>query len=99
MKVLTLYPFLNCYKTQIFTFDVATQLYNKIQKRFMPTLRADDNVSTTIPNWCQFHQRFFKRFFPTNVVSAAFSCYVLALSKNLYEKCARKTLMKLTAGE
>ena len=28
--------------------------------------------------------------------SAAFSSYVLALSKILYEKCARNTLMKLT---
>jgi len=27
---------------------------------------------------------------------AAFSSYVLALAKNLYEKFARKTLMKLT---
>jgi len=32
-----------------------------------------------------------------NVVSAAFFSYVLALAKNSYEKCARKTLMKLTA--
>ncbi len=48
--------------------------------------------------WAQIHQRFFARFFRTNVVSAAFSSYVLALSKISYEKCARKTLMKLTPG-
>ena len=48
---------------------------------------------------CQFHQRFFARFFRTNVVLAAFSSYVLALSKNSYEKRTRKMLMKLTAGE
>jgi hypothetical protein len=33
------------------------------------------------------------------VVSAAFSNYVLALAKNLYEKRARKTLMKLTIAD
>ncbi len=27
-----------------------------------------------------------------------FSSYVLALAKNSYKKCARKTLMKLTTG-
>jgi hypothetical protein len=27
-----------------------------------------------------------------------FSCYILALLKNSYEKCSRKTLMKLTTG-
>jgi hypothetical protein len=32
-----------------------------------------------------------------NIVLAAFSSYVLALSKNSYEKRARKMLMKLTA--
>jgi len=34
----------------------------------------------------------------TNVVLAAFSSYVLALSKNSYKKHARFSLMKLTAG-
>jgi len=29
---------------------------------------------------------------------AAFSCYVLALAKDLYKKRTRKTLMKLTEG-
>jgi len=33
-----------------------------------------------------------------NVVSAAFSSYVLALAKNSYKKHACKKLMKLTAG-
>ncbi len=47
---------------------------------------------------CQFHQHFYVRIFRTNVVSAAFSSYVLALAKNLYKKCARKMLMKLTAA-
>ncbi len=47
---------------------------------------------------CQFHQHFYLRIFRTNVISAAFSSYVLALAKNSYEKRARLTLMKLTAG-
>jgi len=34
--------------------------------------------------------------FRTTIVSAAFSSYVLALSKNSYEKCVHMTLMKLT---
>jgi len=46
----------------------------------------------------QFHQHFYVQIFRTNVVSAAFSSYVLALSKNSYEKFARFTLMKLTPG-
>jgi hypothetical protein len=36
--------------------------------------------------------------FCTNVFSAAFSSYVFALAKNLYVKCPRLTLMKLTAS-
>jgi hypothetical protein len=39
---------------------------------------------------------FFACFFHTNVVSAAFSSYVPALSKISCKKCARKTLMNLT---
>ena len=46
--------------------------------------------------YSQFHQRFTRKFFCTNVISAAFSSYVLALVRNLYEKFARKMLMKLT---
>jgi len=38
---------------------------------------------------------FYVQIFRTNVV---FSTYFLALLKNSYEKCARKTLMKLTPG-
>ncbi len=45
---------------------------------------------------CQFHQHFYAQIFCTNVILAAFSSYVLALAKNLYEKCTRKMLMKLT---
>ncbi len=45
---------------------------------------------------CQFQQRFYVRIFHTNVVLAAFSSYILALAKNLYEKPMHKTLMKLT---
>ncbi len=41
---------------------------------------------------------FYVQIFGTNDVSAAFSSYVLALSKNLYEKCAHMTLMKFTIG-
>jgi len=33
-----------------------------------------------------------------NIVSAAFSSYVLALAKNSYEKREQKMLMKLTTG-
>ena len=47
---------------------------------------------------CQFHQRFYVQIFRTNVGSAAFSSYVLAFEKNLYEKCAKTMLMKLTVG-
>ena len=42
---------------------------------------------------------FYVRIFRTNVVSAAFSSYILALVKNSYEKGARIMLMKLTEGE
>jgi len=41
---------------------------------------------------------FYIRIFHTNVLSAAFSSYILALLKNLYKKCARLTLMKFTTG-
>ncbi len=47
---------------------------------------------------CQFHQRFYVRNFCTNVVSADFSSYVLALANFFYKKCAKITLMKLAAG-
>ncbi len=47
---------------------------------------------------CQFHQHFYVRIFRTHSILAAFSSYVLALAKNLYEKYAPLTLMKLTAG-
>jgi len=40
----------------------------------------------------------FARFFCTKVFLVAFSSYILPLAKNLYEKRARKMLMKLTAG-
>ncbi len=49
-------------------------------------------------NRCQFHQCFYVRIFRTNVISAPFSRYILALNKLSYEKCARIMLMKLTAG-
>ncbi len=48
--------------------------------------------------WGQFHQHFYVQIFRTNVVSAAFSSYVLALLKNLYEKRSRKMFVKLTLG-
>ncbi len=50
-------------------------------------------------SWCQFHQHFYVQIFCTNVVSAAFSSYVLVLAKNSYKKCAPKMLMKLTPGK
>ncbi len=42
---------------------------------------------------------FYVQIFRTNIIFAAFSSYVLALAKNLYEKCACLTLMKLTAEQ
>ncbi len=39
---------------------------------------------------------FYARIFRTNIVSAAFSSYVLALGRNLYKKAAHKMLLKLT---
>ncbi len=48
---------------------------------------------------CQFHQCFYVQIFRMKVVWAAFSSYILALAKNLYEKCAQKMLMKLMAGQ
>jgi hypothetical protein len=39
-----------------------------------------------IDTWAQFHQCFYVQIFRTNVVSAAFSSYILALAKNSYEK-------------
>jgi hypothetical protein len=44
--------------------------------------------------WCQFHQCFLHAIF----VRKPFSSYVLALNELSYEKCARKTLMKLSPG-
>ncbi len=42
---------------------------------------------------------FYVRIFRTNVILAAFSSYILALAKKLYEKRARIMLMKLTTGD
>ncbi len=55
-------------------------------------------LMTRTDNRCQFHQHLYVRIFRRNVVLAAFSSYDLALVKNSYEKCARKMLMKSTAG-
>jgi len=41
---------------------------------------------------------FYVQIFRTNAVLAAFSSYILALGRNLYEKFVRLTLMKLTTG-
>ncbi len=41
---------------------------------------------------------FYVPIICTNIVSAAFSSYILALVKNLYKKWARIMLMKLTPG-
>ncbi len=50
--------------------------------------------------WCQFHQRltyeFFLRTSIRQLFSSCVSSYVFALAKKLYEKRARKMLMKLT---
>jgi len=39
--------------------------------------------------WCQFHQHFYIQIFRMNVVSAAFSSYVLALVPKFCTKNAR----------
>ncbi len=44
----------------------------------------------------QFHQRFYVQIF--RIILAAFSRYVLALNKLLYEKRGHIMLMKLTEG-
>ena len=67
----------------------------KLPKRHLYEKFVRKNVDE-IDTFRQFHQRFFMRFFRTNVILAAFSSYVPALSKILYEKCARNTLTKLT---
>jgi len=51
------------------------------------------NVSINIDeieSRCQFHQHFYVQIFCMNIVSAAFSSYVLALAKNSYKKHAQK---------
>jgi len=48
---------------------------------------------------CQFHQPFYVRIFRMNVISAAFSTYVLALAPKFCTKMRASTLMKLTAGK
>ncbi len=60
-------------------------------------LYCSENVEL-IDSRCQFHQRFYVQIFHTNIISASFSSYVLALAKNLYKKRAHKTLMKLMVG-
>ncbi len=47
-------------------------------------------------NQVSISSTFYVQNFRTYAVSAAFSSCVLALSKNLYEKRSRMTLMKLT---
>ncbi len=55
--------------------------------------------ATIILNMVSISSTFYVRIIIcTNGVSAALSCYVLDLAKNLYEKCACLTLMKLTNG-
>jgi len=41
-----------------------------------------------------FHQRSTHKFFVRNSFLAAFSSYILALAKNLYEKRTKKMLLK-----
>jgi len=62
------------------------------------TLHKSKTLESLTWTRCQFHQHIYEQIFRTKIVSAAFSCFVLALSKNSYEKCARKTVMKLTLG-
>ncbi len=72
-----------------------------LQFRFFLDFRTEISSLDFLPPdvvRCQFNQHFYVRIFRTNVVSAAFSSYVLALAKNSYRKRARKTLMKLTVG-
>ncbi len=48
---------------------------------------------------CPCHQHLYLRIFCANVISVAFSSYVLALAKNLHKKCTRKTVVKSTVGK
>jgi len=75
-------------------------VWTSIQSCFLVTPICDIKVEIFLFGWlparCQFHQHCYVQIFCTNVVSAAFSSYVLALAKNSYKKCSRKMLMKLT---
>jgi hypothetical protein len=62
-----------------------------------PSKELAEPLGSAEPRY-QFHQRFYVRIFRTNIVSAAFSSYILALAKNLYKKREQKMLMKLTEG-
>lgn len=50
---------------------------------------------------CQFHQHLTNEFFVQTLIRKLFSSFVsscvFASAKNLYKKCARVMLMKLTA--
>jgi len=48
-------------------------------------------------SWCQFNQRFFARFFHTNVFLGAFSSYILALVPNFRTKNARVNVDEIDA--
>jgi hypothetical protein len=76
-------------------------IFLKWDEKFLPfEMHASAHLPhASIPaqqTWCQFHQRFLRVFFLWKFVLAAFSSYVLALVKNLYEKCRHIMLMKLT---
>jgi len=80
------------------TYKIQTQTVTTTKRKAAQNTSYRDTCKCEIDSRCQFHQRFYVRIFHTNVVLAAFSCYILALAKNLYEKGARIMLMKLTAG-
>jgi hypothetical protein len=62
----------------------------KLLKKSISSFLREDQEGSISP--------FYVQIFCTNVISAAFSSYVLALAKNSYEKRACQMLMKLTAG-
>jgi hypothetical protein len=55
-------------------------------------------LTSGLPGVNLIHQHLYVQLFLMNIVLPALSSYALALAKNSYKKCARKMLMKSTAG-
>ncbi len=72
----------------------------EFQKWLQLTTHSWTSVNRTLGTSIRykFHLHFYIQIFCTNVISAAFSSYILALVKNSYKKFVHLTFMKLTAG-